>query len=351
MVSQLRSLLRHLFVYALYLSGELARAKRRIRSSNGTVVLTFHRVLPDTYRSRTLSPAGMIVSESSFSRLVSYLSTRHQITPLTASRCSNSSDRLRVIITFDDGWSDNAIYAHPILCRSNAAATIFLCPDKMGQDLPFWPERLTAFFHAATRAKRSHEFFHLVADSAFSADAALHQVIDTVKEFSPERRDALLTNLQQLLSPETATTASQIDSTMSWDVARRLSQSGIEFGSHTLHHEILTHIPIDIARTEISQSGKRVSQEIGLPCFAFAYPNGDWSLEVRNITASAGYSVAFANSPGIWGAQTDPYAVPRVNLWEGAVTGLLGRFSRPHFDYVVFWRALRANERQRSRNG
>jgi peptidoglycan/xylan/chitin deacetylase (PgdA/CDA1 family) len=287
----------------------------------------------------------MIVSESTFCHLVRYLSTEHQIVPLNASRTSNSSGRLPVILTFDDGWSDNAIYAHPILSRSNASATIFLCPEKMGQSLPFWPERLTALFHAATRAQRSQEFFHLVANGAASADATLPQLIDTVKQFSPDRRDALLESLQQLLSPEASTIPNDTDSTMSWDVARKLSQSGIEFGSHTLHHEILTHIPIDMAHREISHSGKRVSQEIGQPCFAFAYPNGDWSPEVRDITASAGYAVAFANRPGVWRAQTDAFAVPRVNLWEGAVTGALGRFSRPHFDYVVFWRASRAVER------
>jgi peptidoglycan/xylan/chitin deacetylase (PgdA/CDA1 family) len=248
------------------------------------------------------------------------------------------------VITFDDGWSDNAVYANPILSRSNASATIFLCPEKMGQALPFWPERLTAFFHAASRDHRSQDLLRLVGDGAFSTDATLPQLIDAVKKFSPDRRDALLRSLQELLSSGTSATSVQIDSTMSWDVARQLSQSGIEFGSHTLHHEILTHIPIDMAHTEISLSGKRVSHEIGQPCFAFAYPNGDWSPEVRNITASAGYAVAFANRPGIWGPQTDPFAIPRINLWEGAVTGPLGRFSNPHFDYVVFWRALRGGQ-------
>ena len=45
-VSRLRSLLRHAWVYALYMSGALARAKSRIRSNEGALVLTFHRVLP-----------------------------------------------------------------------------------------------------------------------------------------------------------------------------------------------------------------------------------------------------------------------------------------------------------------
>ena len=57
-VSRLRSLLRHAWVYALYMSGALARAKSRIRSNEGALVLTLHRVLPDQERKTTLSWNG-----------------------------------------------------------------------------------------------------------------------------------------------------------------------------------------------------------------------------------------------------------------------------------------------------
>jgi peptidoglycan/xylan/chitin deacetylase (PgdA/CDA1 family) len=131
---------------------------------------------------------------------------------------------------------------------------------------------------------------------------------------------------------------------MTWETARQLSTSGIVFGSHTLHHEILTCVPIEIADREVTQSRDRVSEEIGEPCFALAYPNGNWSPEVRNIAASAGYQMAFANNAGIWSDQVDSYAIPRINLWEGAVTGITGKFSRACFEYVVFWKTLRATQ-------
>jgi hypothetical protein len=51
--------------------------------------------------------------------------------------------------------------------------------------------------------------------------------------------------------------------------------------------------------------------------------------------------MAFANKPGVWTAQTDLFTVPRIGLWEGAITDFRGHFSRPHFEYVVFWKTLR----------
>jgi peptidoglycan/xylan/chitin deacetylase (PgdA/CDA1 family) len=345
MVPQLRALLRHLFIYTLYFTGALARAKRRIATSNGTVVLTFHRVLPKDAQARTLSPAGMIVSDSTFADLVRYLSDAHQIVTLAEPKTSSNSSRIPVALTFDDGWSDNGIYAQPILASRNAAATIFLCPQKMGQDLPFWPERLAAFFHAATRNGKTKEFFDSVVSTGLSVGASLTQLIDAVKKLTPDQRDSLLARLEQLLSSEIPPSPGQLDSTMTWDVARHLSASQIAFGSHTLHHEILTHVSLGMAEVEISESGKNVTEEIGKPCFAFAYPNGDWSPAVRKLVASAGYRLAFANSPGIWWRQSDPLTIPRVNLWEGSLIGPSGRFSRPHFDYVAFWRATRASSK------
>jgi len=294
-----------------------------------------------------MSLASMIVSESTFADLVHFLCAEHEIVSLSASpRSSLDSARIPVALTFDDGWSDNAAYAAPILARNNAPATIFLCPEKMGDVLPFWPERISAYFHEATRTRRTAEFAILIGDSLLQPNFGLQHVIEAVKKFAIDRREVMLARLDEAFPRATSAEVSQVDSTMTWDLARSLSKAKITLGSHTLNHEILTRVPVDLARVEVTESGKRVSQEIGQPCFAFAYPNGDWSPRVRDITASAGYTVAFANRPGLWGVGTDPFAVPRVNLWEGAVTGPLRRFSKPHFEYVVFHRAIRAAQKR-----
>ena len=345
-VSRLRSLLRHAWVYALYVSGALARAKSRIRSDEGALVLTLHRVLPDQERKTTLSPPGMVMRERTFSSIIRYLSTEHRVFSLDApEKSTRTGQRIAIAITFDDGWSDNAIYAQRILARHAVQATIFLCPEKMGESLPFWPEKLVAFVRAAIQLRREKELLAVVRECAHLPEikeiAHAREVVEAVKQFPPGRREMLFERLEQMGFGKNLADSTGTDSTMSWEDARRLSKDGFLLGSHTLHHEILTRIPMDKAHEEIRDSRKRLDLEIGRHCFAFAYPNGDWSPEVRAVTASAGYELAFANKPGVWTAQTDPFTVPRIGLWEGAVTGLRGRFSRAHFEYVVFWKTLR----------
>jgi peptidoglycan/xylan/chitin deacetylase (PgdA/CDA1 family) len=349
--ARLRCLVRDLWVYTLHTSGALARAKSRIRANEGAVVLTLHRVLPDAERKTTLSPPGMVMTERTFASMVHYLATEHQVFPLDAPQKSTRYDpRIAIALTFDDGWVDNAKYAQPILARHAIPAAIFLCPGKMGKSVPFWPERLVASLRAATRLRREKEFLDVIAECAHLPEAEVSaqtdELVEIVKRLCARERALLFARLDQLGFAKNLDDSAAMDSTMSWEDARRLSESGFLLGSHTLHHEILTQISLAESRTEITASRTQLNREIGRPCSAFAYPNGNWSAKIRELTASAGYALAFANKPGVWIAETDPLTVPRIGLWEGAVTNFRGRFSRPHFEYVAFWKTLRVGQKE-----
>jgi peptidoglycan/xylan/chitin deacetylase (PgdA/CDA1 family) len=120
-----------------------------------------------------------------------------------------------------------------------------------------------------------------------------------------------------------------------------LRDAGVKFGSHTQSHEILTRVPPGKAYRELKESKREVEERLGDSCLLFSYPNGDWSQPVRDFVAQLGYRFAFTNQQGVWTRECDPFLIPRVNLWEGALIGPRGRFSAAAFDYVVFWRASR----------
>jgi peptidoglycan/xylan/chitin deacetylase (PgdA/CDA1 family) len=343
LVYRLRRLVRDVWVYFLQISGALARAKSQIRANEGAVVLTLHRVLPDPERKTTLSPPGMVMSEQTFASMVRYLVAEHRVFPLDTPQKSRRSDpRIAIALTFDDGWVDNAKYAQPILAGHAIPAAVFLCPGEMGKSVPFWPERLVASSRAATRFGREEEFLDVIAECAHLRNAEViaqaDELVEIVKRLCPSERALLFARLDQLGLAKNLDDSAVMDSTMSWEDARSLSESGFLLGSHTLHHEILTQISPEESREEITASRTQLKRKIGRPCFALAYPNGDWSAEIRKLTAFAGYAMAFANKPGVWTAETDPLTVPRIGLWEGAVTNFRGQFSRPHFEYVVFWK-------------
>jgi len=105
---------------------------------------------------------------------------------------------------------------------------------------------------------------------------------------------------------------------LSWDDVRRLASEGLEFGGHTRTHPILTTMPLDEAREEITGSHERISAELGRPPVAFAYPNGsrmDFTREHEAAVRQSGYSLAFSLEPGpiaLTKARQRPMAIRRI---------------------------------------
>jgi peptidoglycan/xylan/chitin deacetylase (PgdA/CDA1 family) len=347
---RIRSFLRHAWVYALYYSGCLAWAKRQVIASGGIIGLTFHRVLTDEESRSSHSPAGMVVGIETFSALVDYVARKCIAVDLQdlGASAKEKNGKPRVAITFDDGWLDNAVQAVPILRRASLPCTIFLCSATMGKILPFWPERVTMDRKAAEDSGRLAEFAEIVIGALKTPLTQMElqsspALVERMKSLPREQREGLLKELDAIANLTDLQAGSSCDATMSWEAACQLAGAGVRFGSHTVHHEILTRVPEAEARQEILESAGAIEDKLGQPCKFFAYPNGDWSPEVRNWVANAGYEFAFANKPGVWTQETNRWSVPRCNIWEGSVVSASGKFSSVHFDYIVFWKSVRAS--------
>ncbi|HXQ97693.1 MAG TPA: polysaccharide deacetylase family protein [Candidatus Limnocylindrales bacterium] len=353
MTSRIRAFLRHAWVYLLYYSGRLAWAKRQVVASRGTIGLTFHRVLSEEERRTSNSPAGMVISVKTFAALADYIARECVGVDLKDAGASPVGDqeKPRMAITFDDGWLDNAVHAAPILRQRKLPCAIFLCSEMMGKTLPFWPERVTAIHRAADGCGKLAKFKEIMNRRLETPLTSLESqspaaLIERIKRLSSGQREQLLQELDPIAGLPKATSESNCDATMSWEQARQLAAEGVRFGSHTLHHEILTNVPEADARREILESAHAIEAKLGQPCKWFAYPNGSWSPGVRDCVAYSGYEFAFANKPGVWTKETDHWAIPRCNIWEGAVVDASGKFSAAHFEYIVYWRPVRS-----SRNG
>ena len=58
---------------------------------------------------------------------------------------------------------------------------------------------------------------------------------------------------------------------LSWEQVREMHRAGIEFGSHTLTHPMLSEVPLNRARLEIAESRRRI-ESLGVPVSLFCYP-------------------------------------------------------------------------------
>lgn len=89
--------------------------------------------------------------------------------------------------------------------------------------------------------------------------------------------------------------------TLTWSDVRHLSENGIEMGSHTASHPILTRVSLDQVRLELEKSKNLIEAETKMPVVSFAYPNGqqaDFNTAVAACVRQAGYQLAFTLLPG-----------------------------------------------------
>jgi peptidoglycan/xylan/chitin deacetylase (PgdA/CDA1 family) len=171
--------------------------------------------------------------------------------------------------------------------------------------------------------------------------AECEEFVEELKRMEPVAREAALSQLH-IPSKEDLSLAEPLNATLDWNELATLRDSGVLFGSHTYSHQILTQLKSGEVFSELIESKQDIEARLGAECETFAYPNGNWSPEVREAVARAGYRIAFTTQLGLWTRFSDPLCVPRMNISEGHLVGLRGRFSRAMFEYNVFWRTIMA---------
>jgi peptidoglycan/xylan/chitin deacetylase (PgdA/CDA1 family) len=237
--------------------------------------------------------------------------------------------RPAVLVTFDDGYRDYHDLAYPVLKALGIPALVFVATSFLDEGGVPWTDALRWAIHRS-RATRvpwpaapagAVELGGHASRDAFGerACAALKALAD------PERRAALAALLETLgdLPPRER-------QMLTWDEVRRTSDLTI-YGGHSHTHPILARVSTEECAREIRTCRDRIVAETGRAPRYFAYPNGgpeDFDARTRALLREHGFSIAFATSEGIAGAQTDWMAVQRIPDGDGTVEQLAWQTTR-----------------------
>ena len=101
-----------------------------------------------------------------------------------------------------------------------------------------------------------------------------------------------------------------------WGHVSEMGQYGITFGSHGLHHYILTTLDNTLKKVEIAESLNKLKKKTNATIPVFSYPNGDWDKASIDLIMEAGYLGALTTKLGCNNYQTPPYLLNRIGLHE-----------------------------------
>ena len=236
-----------------------------------------------------VNPAGNFINVKPeiFERHLLYLIKNGYSTINTSEMISIIKGELKpprkpVMITFDDGWLDNWLFAYPVLKKYGMKAVIFV---------------VTSMIHEKGKRMRS--------DQGHVNALPLHKECLQIVE-SGSAQDVML----------------------SWEEIREMEDTGlIDIQSHTYTHRRWDKLYPDskermiVLGEELKTSKEIIENKLRKPCNALCWPWGKYDNAYMEAARSAGYSLLFTTEKGANTSASGPWRIKRI------VIGNIGNFA------------------------
>ncbi len=216
-------------------------------------------------------------------------------------------------ITFDDAFRSVLEFAFPVLQELELPFTVFVVTQLLDTGAPPWPERL---FSAVVRTSLpSVEWRGRIWTTATADErgACYREWVEELGRLPPERRDAELPELLDLLGQNSAP-PDPLFATMQPDELRRMTGSGLcQIGAHSETHAVLTQCNPARLEQEVLNARNRLRDEPGYTNI-FAYPHGQYDSNVLAVVKAAGFRAAVTVEHRLCGRSAPLYELPRIGI-------------------------------------
>jgi peptidoglycan/xylan/chitin deacetylase (PgdA/CDA1 family) len=303
-------------------------------------ILRYHSIKDDPPRHADSIGEGIIHSTSLFKQQMEALARNFD--PVTLDDVVQFLQQGRglpprpVVVTFDDGYADNAEIAAPIMDRLGIKAAFYVTVGPLESGTAPWFCRLRHAFAttpAATWADSEEGNSKPLTDVGKRRAAFLAACERCASRIGDDQEETTR-RIEQELSSSPLNGKERM--MMTWDQARALGRTGHIIGSHTISHPNVAQLDERDSEREIKESRARLEGELKVPVLHFSYPHPildpHWTPSTLELTRQAGYRTAVTTAAGPVQVGDDPLALRRVavphdlqEFWWSVWCTLLGR--------------------------
>ncbi|WP_024461930.1 polysaccharide deacetylase family protein [Marinimicrobium sp. LS-A18] len=284
----------------------LSRTLHRYRP----IILMYHRVLDNEF-----IPG---VTPEIFELQLRYLKKHFNIismNQLVFDIAHNKVQPYSVAITFDDGHQDFYDNAWPLLRNYSVPASLYVTTGFIDKQCWLWPDYLR---HILMNTDAEGVRIPNVGILPINPDQLLNTwsaIGDYCLKLNSEDRWPFLRELSVDLGINRESNPEPPFAPLTWDQLRSMHKEGLDVGSHTVSHPILSRLEKDKLRTELVQSSIRIEKELGARPTGICYPNGlaqDTSQVVEEHARQL-YRYGLVAYP----AQVSPEKIMHLGRWAG----------------------------------
>ena len=284
-------------------------------SRRRALILTYHRFSANEHDEDGKTSAR------AFAEQLEYLKAHYNVVPLSrlVERviANEPLPHRMAAITIDDGYRDSYEIAYPLLRRYGVTAALFVVTEFADRRVWIWTDKARFLVQQAARRRLTTKIGEsemcLELNGAGSRRDASERINSIIKRLPDELKDEAIERLSCELGVTMPRTPPEEFGSVTWDQAREMDANGVEIGSHTLTHPILTNIGDERLVGELRDSKSRLEEVLGRRVDLFCYPNGDNDERVRREVAQAEYLAAVTVVNGLNQSGDDPLTLRRIH--------------------------------------
>lgn len=232
-----------------------------------------------------------------------------------------------VVITFDDGYSDNVSTAKPMLEELEMPFTVFVTTGCIEKDCEFWWDTLEK---AVFSNKVDSDILRLeingktyvwnlgneinTASNKPQLLKVYYELWELLQSFKTEYRTGILNKILDWSGQEMKSRNSHRNFDIE-DIKSLEKNDLVDIGSHTVNHPRLSSLSTEEQLDEIKQSKQYLENRINRSVEFFSYPFGginDYTQGSSKIVQEAGFKCACNNIQGVITYKNDLYNLPRI---------------------------------------
>jgi peptidoglycan/xylan/chitin deacetylase (PgdA/CDA1 family) len=258
------------------------------RQRHRPVILMYHRII-DQHQIAGLAPAE-------FEQQLAYIAQRYRVVPINSLLQEVAEDRVQpysLALTFDDGHCDFYQNAWPLLQKYQLPASLYVTTGFVDGSLWLWPD-LLKYLLLTSPIKQ----FNLPSLGAISLAepnflTSWHQLGDHCLSLSSAARSDFIEQLAHSLNTAIPSAPLSPFTAVTWAQLQEMQQQGLDVGSHTVSHPILSSLSSPQLERELGAAGARIQAQLGQFPIGICYPNGrpcDINPQVTQMAQQLGYS-------------------------------------------------------------
>lgn len=287
----------HWLKRAAYYSGALP-LWNRARNHDTLTVVMFHRVLPEQDPRWGYSDLEYTISTRAFTGCIEFFKSHYNVigVPDLLAHGSRLPPRA-LLVTLDDGWSDNEEFALPILQQAKVPAVVFVAVEALDATVPrpFWQMRL---IHAFRRGRIDPDLCRSIwSDAApgqqapdFTTQSGCVALVTAIERLDLASMTRVFARVEHSLGELPAEGHMMTTAQM-----QRLGSAGIAVGCHGTSHHPMTKVA-DINH-ELAHARSALGAKLGGPPATMSFPHGAYDRRIVETALRSGFEYVFTSNP------------------------------------------------------